>query len=106
MASPVTVVIAVLRSLISDVSEFAVCVSRDERSDTILSVCVRLVTSAVMLSDICLMLDLFSVAIVWALVASASRYATSCFTCVAEVAGSVFCVAPECFHAAYDPDTE
>ena len=73
LASPVTVVIADFRSLISDVRLFAVCVRRDERSATFWSVCALALTSAVMLVESCLMLDWFSVAIVWALVASARR---------------------------------
>ena len=45
---------AVLRSLISDVSEFAVCVTRDERSATFLSVCALALTSALMESSVTL----------------------------------------------------
>ena len=92
---------------VASCSSFDVCVLLvDSSVPTRPASLLRSVTSAVMESESCLMDDLFSVAIVWALVASASRYATSCLTCVADVAGSSFCVAPECCHAAYCPDTE
>ena len=54
LASPVTVVMADLRSLISDEREFAVWVSREERSATFWSVCARALTSAVMESSVTL----------------------------------------------------